>query len=52
MRKNGVARSIESVYFPVIDVQEHDALYRQEDFLIKTEFDKIIDVVLIELIAL
>jgi hypothetical protein len=52
LRKNGVARSIESVYFPVIDVQEHDALYRQEDFLIKTEFDKIIDVVLIELIAL
>lgn len=52
LRKNGIAKSVESVYFPVIDVQEHDTLYRQEDFLIKTEFDKAIDIVLIELIAL
>lgn len=52
LRKNELAKILENSYFPIIDAQEHDQLYRQEDFIIKAEFDKIIDTVLVELIAL
>ena len=32
LRKSEIAKNCEAVYFPVIDVQEHEKMYRQEDF--------------------
>jgi hypothetical protein len=52
LRKSELTKNCENVYFPVIDVQEHEKLYRKEDFQVKEEFDKMIDTILIELIAL
>lgn len=40
------------VYFPVIDVQEHDQIVGREDLAIKMETEKIHDTLAVELITL
>jgi len=40
------------VYFPVIDVQEHDQIVGREDLAIKMETEKIHDTLAVEIITL
>ena len=50
--KSELGLIMESVYFPVIDVQEHDQQYGREDYAIKKEVEKFHDTIAVELITL
>jgi glyoxylate utilization-related uncharacterized protein len=50
--KSELGMIMERVYFPVIDVQEHDQLFGREDYAIKKETEKLHDTIAVELITL
>ena len=50
--KSDLQLVMEKVFFPVIDVQEHDQLYGREDYALKKETEKFHDTIAVELITL
>lgn len=50
--KSELARVMMKVYFPVVDVQEHDQIVGREDLAIKMETEKIHDTIAVEIITL
>ena len=50
--KSELALVMEKVYFPVIDIQEHDQLFGREDYAMIKETEKIHDTIAVELITL
>lgn len=50
--KSELGMIMEKVYFPVIDVQEHDITYGREDYAMKKETEKFHDTIAVELITL
>lgn len=50
--KSELAQIMMKVYFPVIDVQEHDQIVGREDLAIKMETEKIHDTIAVELITI
>jgi hypothetical protein len=50
--KSELGITMEKVFFPVIDVQEHDQQYGREDYAMKKETEKFHDTIAVELVTL